>query len=505
MHKTEKQLINVFSQSPQRSFTTSELVSLAFSDDYHAIRDQLHSNDTETKKHAKRHKAKLHRKLLYHLNKLLKKGILRVDEIQARGEKSYALAQTSGETIYHDKESTITITHAERPPRYTTGHEEAKRIYVRSTALHTIDAYAINAKAHPGIAHLRQELIHAYPHINDAILISNAQHLLELGQEAMSAGIAQLEADTQDYEVAITLHIDLTQQQLTQRHLAFFRTFALHKPSRVYIVFGADAQTLKTQQTIFTQILDILSADKIKINIQNNTQTQDIHFYGEAGSYLLTQAHKHVLDKHHAVIVANTSMLIDAQQAKNASTQTQIINDAMRTMLSHISAQRRLAHKALSGIARSTELKEQLSTPTAIIRYYSFSLEESTIALFSDIKKQIQQFSEIHNRIYASCGVPIDLQIQLSTGFIHYADLPARTYKKTPVKSKSDLSTQQLRLREQLLRAMQTDRVRIFRETPYSPQDLFNEIVYLLEQYSIPLICYDLQSLQTTLSLEQFL
>jgi hypothetical protein len=505
MHETERALINTFSTAPEREFSTSELVSTIFPDDYHALRERLHSADATIKKQAQRHKAQLHRKLLYHVNKLLEKEILRVSDIHARGEKAYVLATTASEVILQDSTETITITRHERPPRFTTNDEEAKRIYARSTAIHTVDAYAISAAQYPGIAHLRADLTHAYPHINDAICVLNAQTLLELPQESISSGVAQLDADTKDYNVAITLHINLAKQHLAQRHLAFFRTYALHTPKRLYISFSGSTQELQAQHSILEQIISILSADKLKINIHNTAARPGIHFYGEAGAYVLSQQHQEELKTTKAIIVATTSCLIDCSQIHRAGEHQRILKDVCMTLLAHTTTQRRLAHKAFGGLARIDSLKKQLSNPTAMIRYYNFELEESFITLLTELQNSAKEFSEIHNRIYASCGVPIDFDIKLSTGFVHYAQLPTRTYKKASIRGKQDFQTQSLKQREHALRALATDRVRIFRDTPYTSQELFNEIMYLCEHYSFPLICYDLKNLQTTLSLQQFL
>ncbi|MFT4250618.1 MAG: hypothetical protein ACMXYD_04625 [Candidatus Woesearchaeota archaeon] len=505
MQEVEQALLQAFATAPDKNFLTTELVALVFPEDYAALRDGLHNNDKETRKHAQRQKTRLHRKLLYYLNKLENKGILEVSGIEARGEKTYRLQTTASEYIVETKNNTITIHREEKPTRYTTHYEENKTIYTRSTALHTIDAYAINAQKYPGIAHLRAELTHAYAHINDAILIQNAHTLLELPQEAISAGIAQLKADTQDYNVAITLHIDLTAQQLSNQHIAFFHTLTLHKPNRLYLLFSTTEKELRQQHAITKTVFELLTKNKIKITVHNKQADNNTHFFGEAGAYKLTTEQEKKLQEHKATIVTNTSLLIDCQRISNAKEHETLLEAAAKTLLAHVTAQRRSANKALAGIARISPLHAQIRQPTATIRYYNFELEETFIQQLTSRKQQLQQFSEIHNRIYSSCGVPIDLHLQLSTGFIHYADIPIRRYKKTAVKNKQDLEKQHLKEREELLGILDTDRLRIFRETPVTGNELINEITYLLTRYNHPLICYDAKTLQTTLSLQEFL
>lgn len=506
MHATERALLRAFNANPHSAQTTTQLVKTIFPDEYAVIRDGLQANNPDENKRAKRHKAKLHRQLLYYLNKLTENGVLVVDDIKERGEKSYKLAMNSGELIVKDNKETVTISRTEAPKSWVTQAQENGIVHQYNDALHKIEAYAVNAKHYPGIAHLRKDLNHLYAHIADALLITNFQQLLDQGHEALKEGLNQLIADSQDYNIAITLQIDLDTHTLSAKHHQFFAHYALHHPKRVYLLFSGSRETLHNQHSRLSDAISALAASQIKVNLHNASVDENPHFTGEAGAYRLDDKHARVLERNPGVIVGHASLAIDCARTDMHAHQLQeLITDSAKTLLARTTQQRRIAARALTGLTTTGPLREQLARAATYIRLWNYEQTDAYAQLLKDARSELDRFCELESRIYSSCGVPIDYAAHLSTTFSHYGTLSARQYTKQPVYGREHLKGQELGMREQLLRSYATDRVRIFREGSFSAQELLSELLHLADTYELPLITYDFKELQKTISLESFL
>ena len=505
MHPTERALIRAFNANPQEPQTTTQLVKQVFPTEYATIRQDLQSNDQQTLKQAKRTKAKLHRKLLYYLNKLTNKNVLEIADIKERGEKSYRLTITSGELILQDDNETITITSTETPKNYVEKAQEQQLVHQYNSALHKIDSYAINAKHYPGIAHLRADLNHLYAHIADALLIQNFQTLLNADQEALKEGLNQLIADSQDYNIAITLQLNLEEHTLNHADQQLINTYALHHPKRLYLLFSATRKELRSQHNKLSQAIHALAANQIKVNLHNQSVDKNTHFMGQAGAYCLDEEHTQQLTKQKGVIIATGSLAIDCAHQLHANKQQTLIANCAKTLLTRATTQRRISNRALTGLTTAGPLNKQLSKNTTYLRFWNYELTPEHLSRATRTYEQLQAFCELESRIFSSCGVPINFTIHLSAAFSHYGKLSTRTYNKQPVYEREHLKRQQLSLREQLLRVYATDRVRVFREGNFTAQKLLSELLHVADTYELPLITYDFKELQKTISLENFL
>ena len=505
MQPVERALIAAFNTNPQDAHTTTQLVKTVYAQEYATIREDLASNDPTTQKQAKRTKAKLHRQLLYYLNKLIDKNVLEVADIKERGEKSYRLTISSGELILQDNKQTIAIRSAEQPTSYVVEAQEQKRIHQYTNALHHVEAYAINAKHYPGIAHLRADLNHLYAHIADALLIQNFHVHLTQDPQLLKEALQQLIVDSQDYNIAITLHIDLTEHQLTKQDQQFINTYALHHPKRVYLLFSADKKEIRKQHTQLAQAIQALANNQIKVNLHNQAVDQNTHFLGEAGAYKLDDKHTQLLKEQPGAIISTGSFAIDYAHNLQAHEITTLAHQAAKTLLERSTTQRRISARALTGLSTTGPLSKQLAKNNTYLRLWNYQQTEEYKELLTQLHEQIKNFCELESRIYSSCGVPIHFTIHLSTAFSHYAQLSTRSYTKKPVYERGHLKNQDLELREQLLRVYATDRVRIFREGNFDAQTLLSELLYLTDTYELPLITYDFKELQKTISLESFL
>ena len=89
MHTTEYAILKHMEKNPSKDISTSELVNNIFKDETHHIDEQMKMDfkDKDEIRKVKQLKAKLHRNILYHLNRLISDDLITVTKQGNKGEK----------------------------------------------------------------------------------------------------------------------------------------------------------------------------------------------------------------------------------------------------------------------------------------------------------------------------------------------------------------------------------------------------------------------------------
>ncbi len=502
MRAVERELLTLLSSCSVRALSTTEIISSLYPSCYTKIQTDLSASDSAVRKRAQHMKSALHKRLLYYLNKLKQTGVIEEAGIIDRGEKTYRCTYVGEHVLLRDKQETIVVTQEVAAQNYL-HDEDLFGLTCRNNQLHKISAYAINAKAYVTFASMRKQLLHLYTHISDSLLVYQFHRFLSLSEVALDEAIDCLISDSNDYSLRICLHFDIRLHALTQAQIRFFSLFAKRSPKRLSLLFSLNKEQLSC--SAIQKIFSLLAREQIKICIASQNE---LHFPGSEGSYVLISEQQSALECAGGVIVASGSYLVDFTKQKNlrAKSLQELVLRIAKTLLARMITQRRIATRTLTGLSQVGALREQLVHPVSYIRLWNYLLEDTHLELVAQLRETIRAFMHIHQRILESCGVPLAFSVHLSTGFLHYAPgLSARRYRKQTVYGKESLFAQPLELREQLMRIYDTDRIRFFRDASVRPEELINELHYLMQRYSYPLLVYDFKTLQRTRSLEEFL
>src|SRR3989344_5072276 len=122
MKDIESAILSVFRQEP-KEYDTSEL-AMKILPEYALAEEMLESQDRQKIQQAKIIKFRLHRKLLYYLNKLVAENILSVARVQEKGEKVFALTMEEGEITFEKGHKKITITKSISSSNYIESYEK---------------------------------------------------------------------------------------------------------------------------------------------------------------------------------------------------------------------------------------------------------------------------------------------------------------------------------------------------------------------------------------------
>jgi hypothetical protein len=508
VHPYEEAILRYFAKRPQATNSTSDLVRVVFRAQHEKIEQQLQSPLQEEQKAGKRAKAQLHRKLLYHLNRLVENRALQVQSLGARGEKNYVLAVETGNIVVQAKGTTLAISKHQEPENFIEKWQNNKQVVQMTNQLHKTEAYAINARKFAGIHQLRAALAHVYTHVSDAIAIIGFESLLDQEQQTFQEGIKALLADSKDHSIALTFHINIGRKNVENSAVELAELMAKEKPRRAYTIFAGTYEELRQQRGMLQRIANTYSPRNIKLNLQNYDRKKEAHIMGRAGVYSVSEEQTELLERVGGAVISGGSYTIDLGSAEGISKEelrALAINTA-KSLLSRAAMQRRYSRTLFAGLGAVGSVREQQSKAESYLRVWNYDwLAFPHPEVLGSVKEILEEFARQEQMIFATCGLPLHFKIRLTSAFPHYGKLTDRSYVKVPVYDRETLNRQDFDKRELLGTYFNCDRMRVFREGNPDGTEIINEMLSVLHARDITLLTYDFNELNRTISLTAFM
>lgn len=513
-------VLDFFHKHPYTEASTTELIKEIYPQEYERIKEALHDpySDKEARTVAKRHKGQLHRRLLYHLNRLVDEGTLHISTIKGKGEKCYVLAQQAAGAANH--QAAVLPTPFARLDYYK--EHKVLAVFDQRNWHHRLNAIIINVKQSDTTVTVRQHVEKALQLTNDSVGIVGAERLIASEDlSGLSTFLKQLDVDTRDNNKTITLHIDLALTPQTASTEDFFDTYAAMRPARVNLCLGITHPFLLKHQRLLKHIIRAFAEHTIKINLHN----KDVHaspiLVSSAGTCTLAeQDWQHYLSVGggQPICASQHSVAIDVQRyfslKKSNKEFREFIIKLAKGLLESSLQQRRYADP--SSLSNEGNPHAFFRYGTNLIRLWNYDWQEEEqphfIELLSTVAAELEEFCLAEENIFKSCGMPIRFRVSLASTFPHFEQgfFSQRRYKKLTVNNGKDLSDPVMRkfllARERLFKVFNgNDRLRIFRSTPVDPDDVLQEIRFLSSTYALPLLTYDFAKRKTYLTLDQFI
>jgi len=540
MHAIEQKILQFFADKSEVEKSTSELVTKVFEKEYSEIQKFIHNEqkDQELIKVGKRKKARLHRKLLYHLNKLEEEKCLKVTRIEGKGEKYFKLSTQNGETSSKDSEYKKVLdsfTTIKENMSLITGLEEYEQEEIikrfdNSNWLTKINSLLIESKSFTEIKKLYSLMEDLYVVYNDVVGLNNFQELIEvLKFEDLTNFVKKVNLDTKDYNKYVNLIIDLTKVSDSVKVSDFIRAFAEINPDKIFIVFKIKSKTMLNQNRLMTQLIKSFSDNKIRINIQNVDVHEAPYVIGRAGCYTFSDDEWKSMSRNEDFYIlcsSETSLYIDLYRlVKNRSYSDlkDVLIKSARALLMATSQQRKRSDtlfKSLRDIDPDGR-NSFFEISSNYIRLWNYDLSEDASvsidfknfeALIKMINQELEDFCKAEETIFKSCGIPIRFKVVLSSAFRRFdkSFLSPRVYKKVTIRGINDYHSQTIidyiRKRETLYGLFKGgDRVRFFRASTFSAEDVINEFHHILNNFNLQLFSYDFRAMKGELTLDNFI
>lgn len=544
MNKIEQKIIQTLTNRQNAEISTTSLVQELFPQEYEEITSLLTNpqKNYELIKVGKRNKARLHRKLLYHLNKLTDEEFLKITKIEGKGEKFFALntektietkkghkVQRVFESMSSIKENTPMLSGIEQYEE-----EGIVKRFDHQNWLTKINSFILESKKIQNIKKLYDTINELYPVFNDVIGIIDFQEIIENNTlEEITNFIRKTNIDTKDYNKYINIVIDLTNIKNYIKISDFIDVFSEINPDKIFVIFQTNSKTLSAQNRLINNTIKNFSANKIRINIQNLDLHKAPYTIGRAGTYTFSEQDweqycTSTRGKTIGACLSETSIYIDIYRTfkdkVNYSAFRELIMKTSKALLLATSTQRKKSDSLFKPInnLNSGYQNKFFSFSYNYIRLWNYDLlfneeqdEDTGFVMFNDLLlsavDELEDFCKSEETIFRSCGVPIRFKIVLSSAFRRFDKdfLSPRIYKKVLIKRLQDYYTEQIikdiRRRESLYKVFKGgDRVRFFRDSRSSPDEIISEFHHLLTNHTIPLFSYDFNTLRGELTLDNF-
>src|SRR3989339_884929 len=491
MQDIEQEILKVFKAGPGKEHDTSELAETVFKEESLKIKSMLDTNDKHTIQQAKNLKFKLHRKLLYYLNKFVEDKILSIARIKEKGEKSFILALDEGEITLEKGYKKIVITKPATPSNYIEKFEKLgiMKKFEEDSFVNRLNAIMLEA---PLIKHkLNLTIRDILKNVNDVICVNDFQEVLDIDQDL----IEKLNTDVVDLDKTISILIDL--QDIDSRNLmAFIDNYCRINPS--------------------------------KFNILNRDLSPSPMFKGRAGIYSLDEEswklyQKSFQGKIKALSVSHSSIAININKFfdnfRTDSDFRQAVISAAKVLLSANAIQKRKSNEYFRNInvLNAPYTQDFFKFSRNYIRLWNYDWykdimqNSNLLELIKSSKEVMENFCISEETIYKSCGIPMKFKITLSSAFKNFEPkfMGEREYKKTNIRKIEDYSENEIKefilTREKIFEIYDgCDRLRIFRTQDFKPEDIVRETALMFNTYKIPFFTYDFSSIKGVIKLTNY-
>ncbi|MBW2991101.1 hypothetical protein KY348_05360 [Candidatus Woesearchaeota archaeon] len=531
MHLTEQRILNKFKKEPLREISTTEIVRAVYPEEYaKIIRDM--NNEFSDKKlalKAKRKKGQYHRKILYHLNKLVNDEILKVTSIKGKGEKYFSLAIEEGEMIVEKKHKRVVIS---KPSISTSLIEEyeAKNIVHKFDPegwINKLNCILLESTNYKGLNNFYNLVYDCFSEVNDVLGLNNFEHLIQKSSaENVHEVLKKLDVDTKDHERFVSLIINVKNISDDKKICEFIKAFAKTNPRNITLVFKTESKELRSHKKLFNTLISEFSNEEVKINIHNRKIHKAPIIIGKAGPYTLLdeeweEYEENIRGKTIGLVIANTSIAIDVNRffrhtSDNKEFRRLILKTA-KTLLKVNTAQKKKADeyfKRLNELNKSYT-KKFFAYAKNYMRFWNYDWrekkQEHVLDLLESTKQEINKFCSTQQTIYRACGIPFNFDIVFSSVFRKYTkNLSTRRYIKTTIKKLRDYHTPEIvkftETREKLFKIFDGgDRIRFFRSEEPEPEEVIREMAFLMNTYELPLITYDFRERKGERKLTDFM
>ncbi len=545
MKKTEQKIIQILTQRKNTDISTTSLVKQLHPEKYEEIRNLIENpqRDIDLIKIGKRNKARLHRQILYHLNKLKEENYIQITRIEGRGEKYFKLNETK--TINDKKGQEVqriieSMTNLQDELSTLTGieeYEEQKIVkrFDHNNWLTKINSFILETNKTQNIKKLYELINELYPTYNDVVGLRDFQEIIEKSTpEEQTNFIKKINIDTKDYNKYINLIIDLTKIRNYVKISDFINIFADINPDKVFIIFQTTSKTLTTQNRLINTLVKKFSENKIRVNIQNKNLNKAPYMIGRAGAYTFNEEEweryeEEIQGKTIGACCSETSIYIDIYRTFkdkiNYTNFRELILKTSKALLIATATQRKKSDHLFKPINKANQNYQNkfFNTSYNYIRLWNYDIlfneetnKEEDFERFKDLLtstvEEVEDFCKREETIFRSCGIPIRFKIVLSSAFRRFDKdfLSPRIYKKVLIKSLKDYYRddviKDIKRRESLYKIFKGgDRVRFFRDAKTSTDEIITEFHYLLTNHHLPLFTYDFRTLKGELTLNSFL
>ena len=467
--------------------------------------------DKKTKKELKREKERYQRRLLYHLNKLEKEGIIRKIGEKENGEKIFELREKHGAIPQTPQNRHIII------PIKNYEEKEIVQIYSPEDWNQRVNSLLIDATRIE--KNEKDKIIRILiPTINDAIGIHHGEELFkELKPEDIRKEIDNLVEEALIYGRKISIELDPRQLGIEQFR-AIVEALTARDTTSLEIILDIEKTRLEDYKEYIDEWIKTARGKSPRLNIYFSNEERYPIILGNAGVYASRKEVKEPI-----LILGGVSIMIDMGKLSTYTNQYNLFREIVdKTVRSLVKATLKLGElysgyydlPFISRIIEDTNITRMMDHYIRIWNYDWRELRDNyLLELINTTIKETRSFARSQEIVLTAAGIPQRVGVAFNSAFSTFRrDKKAskRRYPKKTIFGIKDIINEEIRemlaVREELSRIYgMPDRVRVFRGGMPTGEEVYREITYLANTTNLRLLTIDLGRRGGDLNLKQFI
>ena len=507
MEETKEKIIALF-KNKGSEISTGELLNYVY-----GSKTNKDTNNADSK----RESAQMHRKLLYHINKLVENGILRFSRHGEKGHKFFALDIGENEEIteFSSKyKRKLTVSKPLMPlmPIETYEHQGIINKFETESWIDRLNSVVIMCKKVDSIDKLNALFESAISVINDCICLENFEDIINKNKkEDVIKLIEKINSECKDYGKQVSCTIDISKIN-KGNFLEILQKAASNETNKVMFIYSLDAHDVQEQFAILNEILVAYMKKKKLIYFKNKRATNSLQFVGSAGPYSILEKEWENKKDCLSFACAQSSLIVDVEKfysvyGLDTEKFAQLMLNVSKSFLSANTLQRRKSKdyfKSIISLDKTNE-KEFLELSRNYIRFWNYGLlqpgidQKLVLNMINEAKKRIDEFSMAEETIYKSCGMPTRFKIALSCAFKEANEkLSSAKYKKLEITGLEDLYKPKIRkdiMEKEIASSVLNggNDITFHRKGNFDSQEIMRELSIIINAYKMPLFSFNFE------------
>lgn len=519
MEITKQKIILAFKEKGS-DLSTNDIASSVY-DEYSILNQK---QDIESK----RKLAKLHRKLLHHINRLIEEGILRVCKYGEKGKKIFCLNIDEGEEITEltpKYKKRMIIAKPSIPILPIEGYEKQGIVikYQEVSWIERLNSVLISCDIVKDIFSLRGVIEKTFSVVNDSICLDNFEEILMKNKkESVIAFLEKINSECDDYGKIINCIVDIS--KIKQDFVDILEEISKPNVKNIIFIYRMDRDEIHEQLSVLKKIVYIYLKNKKTIYINNKRVQRSPFFIGNAGPYCISEREWLERKKTLCIACSQSSLVVDVDKFYSLygfdfEKFSQLMINISKSFLSSNTIQRKNSGYYFRDLVnlKGSSKREFMQYSKNYIRLWNFGISQPDlnpdiiINMISEAKKKINEFTRAEETIYNSCGMPIKFGIAISCAYENSVkSMSNAKYKKLEIKNLEDIYSPKLK-KEIIDREKITDlfdggnEVTFYRVGGnFDPDKIIKEIAAIVGTYDIPLFSYDFSNVKGDMKLTSF-
>ena len=515
MHVTEFSILNLFKKNGHKELSTTEIIHEIYPDEYGEIEDILSSQFThgDEVNSAKRSKAKLHRKVLHHLNKLVSEEILKIARQGPKGQKFFALNLAYGQEIEIERyKRKIIISQPTIPSLPIEGLEKdgiVKR-YEPENWINRLNSVLLNAEMFDKEEDLFEALTSSFLNVNDVVGIFNVEFIFQNKSiEKISEILYFIERQCEDYGKRCSLTLNFSHIFNERKVQDSLRVFLSQKLKNVNVILDMKYREIKEFTTLLESIANDFSDAGCGLYIKNDDLYEAPFILGAAGPYTFDEKDwfnymREFNARVPVIACCQSTITIDVYklfQNHNPHEIRNLIINTLKTLLYANSLQRRKSQDYFDRYMRINRqfYKEFFVNSRNFIRFWNYGWkqpdidQENVIELIKSTKSEADKFCATEEVIYKSCGMPTRFKV----GFACSIEGESRSKRKRIIiddHKELQKFSENIKHKEILFKYFDGgDIINIHKRNRIKGSDFVRELISMTQTHKLPFIHYNLK------------